>query len=232
MSDPTDQVPQPSAPAGQPGASRQPGDGSDPENARGDWPQEAKEEIASLTKRVQDQSAMLGRLDRTVKDLQSQLTKAPSEVPIPTKPTPQDGIAERHSKLEAFQESLKSKARLSSLRSALMENGVPESHSARVAKMIDMENRERFVVTEDEFGGFEVGFQDNPETVVRIGDWVKAVLQTDEYRMFLPAKPAPSTRGIPGSRGGSGRLTVTTAELAAGKVPLEDIIRNKVDVSD
>ncbi len=123
---------------------------------------------------------------------------AAAQQPAANSPQPAakpDGLAERVNAIEARDAKQRGRERLSSIKTALIDGGVPAKNAERAAKVVLADHGGRVVVDDD----FNVHYQDQNDTTTPIATWIGAYLKTEDGQFFLPAKKLAGGDGLSGN---------------------------------
>jgi DNA repair exonuclease SbcCD ATPase subunit len=189
----------------------------------------AKQQSQKFSTALHTATKRLDRLEKAamaVPDIEAHITAKDPE-PKKERVQPQQaevdkGLLERMERLERREAEAQRRDRLSAIRGALEENGLDANRARRFSHVIDREQSDRIAVGDDG----RVAIQDG-EGQVGIGDWMKAYLQTDDGRVFLPPKQASTTR-VNGSATATGKKVISAAEY--GALSLEEISSGNYEI--
>jgi len=174
--------------------------------------------LHTATKRIDK----LEKVARAVPEINEQLES--KQKPEPKRNSEVDrSLLERIEKIEAREAAAKQRDRVAAIRGALEENGLDANRARRFAHVIDREQNERLAVDDEGI----VTIQDG-ETVSGVNDWMRAYLQTEEGRVFLPPKKMTSTKVASDSGSGSGTKKVSAAEY--GRLTIEQIQSGQYEI--
>ena len=211
-------------------------DGTLPANPTAEQMAAIVAENEALKGRVQAQSGLLGQHNTALKSLQAtveglQAVKG-SVPPLPDKDNVTPPIAngdpvlsQRVKDLEARESRHLSTAKFTEIQSALLKAGIPDANVKAVSRIFDIEMGERLETSVGDFGDFEIGIREAPETLTPLSSYVGAWLQTESGRSFIPATKNPSTVGIPRGKAPppSGLVEYTRQDVMNGTEPKEAI---------
>lgn len=132
-----------------------------------------KEEFKIVTDRLQGISGVLATLKR----------EAPPAVQVT--PAPDATLIERVKSIEDRDAKQREREKLSTIKTALIEGGVPAKKAEREARLILMDHGSKIQVGDD----FSVTYRESEDGKANsVQDWISAYLKTDDGKLLLPAK--------------------------------------------
>jgi len=184
-----------------------------------DGADELKALLAEQSKRLQEQSAILGKITNRLGKLEKTDPVDPepkARAEEPKKTDKFDPMAERFSKLETRLKAQEDAAKLLAMRDALVENGVDPGSAKQFAKWISLEHGEGITAELDDSGGFAVAMGETS-----LGDWTKAYLESESGKALIPTrvKKDPIEKAHTGAKRSAG---------ATGKTMLDPVAFSKM----
>lgn len=212
---------------------------------------ELKELLEAFKKQADGQSAVINRLQREIKALQSRGTQTETESDEGTQEGETREAGDKKYKspymrqlqeLREFKASVENE-RASMLQETLVQNllfgmtvkGVDAKLATLVAESLKGRVGTKVAMEKDHLGrSFLVVKGENEEENVPVEKWLDAFMQSDEGKSLLPKEPNPSLRGLPGRRGGSteGKIRITKDDLRSGRFDMEAMKAGKIVVQE
>ena len=153
------------------------------------------EEGSKILERLDAQSRILAGLEKKFSAPAPEPNPAPK--PEPTKPGETDpALTARIKALEQSEARGKDNLKRSSLKTAAMSGGVSETDAADFVDLVLLRHGDKVKVNDD----YSVHYQESESTLTPVADWVKAMLQTQTGKRFLP--PPGGAPGGDGNKGG------------------------------
>ena len=161
------------------------------------------EVVAKLLEQVQKQSALLGKLSRKIEGLEK---GKPDTVQQSSDKLPAGSLIEQQvQQLKADSEKVKQREELQkafAARSAIVDvlkaSGNPEESAELMADGVLTRDKRNIEVIENDRGGFEPFYVDG-ENRIPLKQYAESIAPR-----LTPAKPAPTSRGIPTGKGAVG----------------------------
>ena len=178
-----------------------------------------KAEFSELKERLQQQSALIGKLTNEKKrEEKQQATEAPAQSQEKERGDVQE-YQELRKQLEDFQNRMKKQEKaqkLGAIELALVEAGAEPTLAKQQADYFLYKLGERIQTSEDDSGVTSVSVRDTDDTQVCVADWAKAFIQSDGGSYLRAGKKGPSVRNDGDTRAPTGKVKLSMAEFAKG----------------
>lgn len=169
--------------------------------------------VAELEERIQNLSAIVGKLTNEKKREEKQQAEEPQK---PVGEVQQYGeLEERLKKMESRAKKQERAAKLSTIELSLVEAGASAALAKSQAEFFAFKLGDRLQVSDDDSGNINVSVLDTDgSNVVTVNDWAKAYVESDEGLYLKSSKKGPSVNNGGESSGQASKVKLSSAEYS------------------
>lgn len=175
-----------------------------------------KAAMTAMEDRLQQQSALIGKLSNSLKKEEKAEPVAPSGDEAKGEVAQ---FNEMKQQLEDFQTRMKKQekaAKLSSIELALVEAGATPTLAKNQAEFFAFKLNERIVTSDDDAGNISIQIADTDGSNVSVNDWAKALIQSDNGAYLRAGKTGPSVNNGGTPREDKGKVKLSSLEFSQG----------------
>ncbi len=144
---------------------------------------------------IEQHNAVLERLKGISGAIAGLSRTAPATLATPAAPAPDATLIERVKSIEDRDAKQREREKLSTIKTALIEGGVPAKKAEREARLILMDHGNKIQVGDD----FNVSYRESEDgRASPVQEWIGALLKTDEGKLLLPPKATIDAGGSGG----------------------------------
>lgn len=213
-----------------------PESGAAPETSANEYV--SKAEYDALMKRVEGQSAALGRMTSEISKMTSLLQAAPKTPEAPADGDPKAPVSTEYQALKAEMDRMKAreeKQRYANLRHTIRESLISREADPDLAELavdaILSQRRESFIADDDERGNLSIRFRQADGVDVGIETWAEAYMASDKGQKILSAKRPPVGNGST-SRGSVVEGITYVDRKTLGRLTKEQLLSGKYQLRD
>jgi len=174
-----------------------------------------KASLDTMEERLQQQSALIGKLNNSLK----KESKAEPEKKAEEPKGEVEQYNEMKQQLDTLQARMKKQdeaAKLSAIELALVEAGADPKRAKDQSDFFAFKLGERVVTSDDSAGNISIQIADTDGSNVAVNDWAKALLQRDEGAYLRAGKTGPSIKNGGNAREDVGKSKVSSLDFSKG----------------